>query len=110
MKKLFLSSIIMFGVCSIVSAQSARVSKLQEASVKNSAVTATPQKAAFTTASDVQISVDQKGAAEKAAAVASDLQTATMSVSDAGEVINNNAIEKKKEMQKIEAAKKVKNN
>ena len=52
MKKLLLSSIIMFGICGFVTAQNATDSKLRQASTKptaTSAVTATPQKAASAT-------------------------------------------------------------
>jgi len=52
MKKLLLSSIIMFGICGFVTAQNATDSKLRQASTKQtttSAATATPQKAASAT-------------------------------------------------------------
>ena len=51
MKKLLLSSIIMFGVCGFVTAQNAPNPKLKKAETNATSATPTPQKAAVVTAS-----------------------------------------------------------
>jgi hypothetical protein len=116
MKKLLLSSIIMFGVCGFVSAQSATDSKFSKAQAQtaSSAAAATPQKSATAAQAKVAVVGDKvtdptlpadvdKAKAAPAATVAPIPVTA---VNEAGvvEVVNPD-IAKKRDMQKAAASK-----
>lgn len=120
MKKVLLSSIIMFGVCSFVTAQNATGSKLGKAEASTSA-TATPQKAAVEVALATNDVDPVKPASSKTKAVASPAthskvakQTAPADAATAvtaDGVLIADDIAKKKEIEKAEAAaKKNKNN
>lgn len=114
MKKVLLSSIIMFGVCSFVTAQNATGSKLGKAQATTTSSSATPQKAAVD-ASLATNDVDPvKPASSKTNAVAAPAANvkaakevkpadATTAVSADGVIIANDAA-KKKEIEKAEAA------
>lgn len=115
MKKLLLSSIIMFGICGFVTAQNAQDAKLIKSAVKTNSISPAPQKAAV---------LDENATAEVAADKApSDLQAdkapvnsaeadrynkkkaakAAVVVGDDGVVVDAE-VAKKAEMRKAEAA------
>ena len=107
MKKLLLSSIIMFGVCSFATAQNvATGSKLQKASATSSSISPAPQKSVVATGSETIVGDD--GVARPAAsnqAVAA--KTADVVAVDAagGTTVTAEQIAKKKEMQKASETK-----
>ena len=98
MKKLFLSSIIMFGVCGFVTAQNAtdsKASRKAQAATTTSVAAPTPQKAAIMPASDaavaapIAISDDARAASKIAPAgtVKTTDAVSSTSVNAAGEVV-----------------------
>lgn len=105
MKKLLLSSIIMFGVCSFATAQNVTTgSKLQKASATTTSISPAPQKSVAATGSETIVgedgvarpTADQAVAAKTNNAVAADV---------AGVTVTDQQIAKKKEMQKAAEAK-----
>lgn len=118
MKKLLLSSIIMFGVCGFVNAQNATDAKLSKAAQKAATtnVAPTPQKAASDViAAESKVAVLDQDAADLKNTEASkaekvkQTQSKVKAVDAAGVVVDDEAA-KKMEMKKAEAAKKTKQN
>lgn len=114
MKKLLLSSIIMFGICGFVTAQNATGSKLGKTQATATSAAPTPQKAAVEPALATNDVDPVKPASSKTNAVAAPAPNvksakvvkpaeAAVAVSADGVIIANDAA-KKKEIEKAEAA------
>lgn len=123
MKKLLLSSLMMFAVCSYVTAQNATDSKFKKAETTTTSVAPTPQKSAVTndvvappaTATDKANQAAVPAANDKAAKVrnAQPKPAEATAVSADGVVVSNNdlspkekeELKKDEELRKMEAAK-----
>jgi|GWRWMinimDraft_12_1066020.scaffolds.fasta_scaffold64513_1 hypothetical protein len=116
MKKLLLSSIIMFGVCGFVTAQNAtdsRVSKKSQAAATTNAAAPTPQKAAIMPVSDAVSATpvatsDDVQAASKTAPVATNkygVAIPATTVNAAGEVVPSTDSDAARREAKMAAAK-----
>jgi hypothetical protein len=105
MKKLLLSSIIMFGVCGFVTAQSATDSKLRQASTKpttTTAATPTPQKSAVV--SDQRpVAINADGTAAPASDLATPTKTRAVQTTNAKVSQTDADLAKKKEIEEAKA-------
>lgn len=105
MKKLLLSSIIMFGICGFVTAQNATDSKLRQASTKTtttSAATPAPQKAAVV--SDQRpVTINADGTAAPANDVATPTKTRGVQPTGAKVSQTDADLAKKKEIEEAKA-------
>ncbi|MEO7308180.1 MAG: hypothetical protein ABIR78_03640 [Ferruginibacter sp.] len=112
MKKLLLSSIIMFGICGFVTAQNATDSKLKKAGTTTSSVAPTPQKSAVA-APALATNPDAKPASDKVnapAAVAPTGKFARVAKTDATATAisaDGSVVPATDDMQKKEAVKSV---
>jgi hypothetical protein len=107
MKKLLLSSIIMFGVCGFVTAQNATDSRLKKAATPTNSISPAPQKAAVPTGTDVTPASDNPdGTKQVELKKVEGVKIAPPTSADvAGVPVTESDMAKKKEMQKAADAK-----
>ncbi|MEO6254234.1 MAG: hypothetical protein ABIO79_13055 [Ferruginibacter sp.] len=112
MKKLLLSSIIMFGICGFVTAQNATDSKLaKKSAATTTSATATPQKSAVEATPTLTTNADAAPASDKVnqpAAVAPTGKPVRVAKTDAAAAISaDGTVQPTNDLQKKEAARSV---
>lgn len=106
MKKLLLSSIIMFGICGFVTAQNATDGKLKKTAPATNSISPAPQKAAVPTGTELSPSDNIDGTKQTSVKTVEGVKiTPPIAADVAGVPVTESNMTKKKEMQKAEEAK-----